>query len=1044
MVNFFIDRPIFASVLSIIITLVGAISIFTLPIAQYPDRMSPPMVQVQANYTGAGASVVEETVAAPIEQEVNGAQDMIYMNSVSSNDGLMTLNISFDIGRDLELATVDVQNRVQLAQPKLPDDVRRSGITVKKQTPDMVVAVNLISPDGSRDSLFLENYARINIVDALARIPGTGNVFLVADLTYGMRIWLDPDKLAKLSLTASDVAAALREQNVQAPAGQLGQPPVPENTPFQMTVQVKGRLTDPAEFADIILRAQEGGNIVRIKDVGRVELGAQSYKAFTRLNGQPTSTIIIYQLPGANAIEMVEKVRATMAEVSKIFPTGMDYRIPYDTTKFVTASIEEVIHTLFEAIALVLVVVFVFLQNWRATVIPMIAVPVSLVGTFAFFNIFGFSINTTTLFALVLAIGIVVDDAIVVVEAVQHKIDHGGMSPKEAAKAAMAEVAGPVAAISLVLMSVFLPASFMGGTTGRLYQQFALTVAISVALSAINALTLSPALCALMLRPAGTGTGGPLGWFFRGFNRVFDVFTRGYGGLVRRAIRLALLTLAVLCGVYAGTAGILKVLPTGFVPEEDMGYFFVNVGLPEAASLGRNDLATAKAEAALMQTPGIKDVLTLGGFNVLTGGYSSYTSMIIPILTPWEERTAPGMDVASIMAGLQERLAAIPEARINVIDAPTIPGMGTTGGYTFELQSRGGGDLSGLDAAARSFRETAMGSPAVGGLFTDFSINVPQLFFDLDRSKVKTQGVPLESVFESMQTYLGGLYVNDFNKFGRTYRVMLQAEPRYRAKPEDIGRFFVRNAHGDMLPLSTLGSVSEIKGPEYIRRYNLYRTVEFSAATAPGQSSGQLMEALEDAAGKLPQGFGYEWTGIAFQEKKAGAQSAVVFGLALVLVFLVLAAQYESWSIPFAVILSIPCAVLGAMGFQMLRGFDNNVYAQIGLVVLIGLAAKNAILIVEFAKMKREEGHGIAEAAVEASTLRLRPILMTSFAFILGVVPLALATGAGGAARSTMGTAVMGGMIVATVLGLVIVPVLYTTIQGLSERLGGKGEKKPD
>ncbi|QLA16390.1 efflux RND transporter permease subunit [Desulfolutivibrio sulfoxidireducens] len=1041
MVNFFIDRPIFASVLSIIITLVGAISIVTLPVAQYPDRMSPPTVQVQANYTGANASVVEETVAAPIEQEVNGAQDMIYMNSVSSNDGLMTLNISFDINRDLELATVDVQNRVQLAQPKLPDDVRRSGITVKKQSPDMVVAINLISPDASRDSLFLENYARINIVDALARIPGAGNVFLVADLTYGMRVWLDPDKLAKLGLTASDVATALKEQNVQAPAGQLGQPPTPENTPFQMTVQVKGRLTDPVEFADIILRAEQGGNIVRIKDIGRVELGAQSYKAFTRLNGQPTSTIIIYQLPGANAIELVRQVRATMAQVSAYFPTGMDYRIPYDTTKFVTASIEEVIHTLFEAIALVLVVVFVFLQNWRATVIPMIAVPVSLVGTFAFFNLFGFSINTTTLFALVLAIGIVVDDAIVVVEAVQHKIDHDKMPPKQAAKAAMAEVAGPVAAISIVLMSVFLPASFMGGTTGRLYQQFALTVAISVGLSAINALTLSPALCAVLLRPAATGGGGPLGWFFRGFNRVFDAVTAGYAGLVRRAIRLALVTLAILLAVYAGTAGILKTLPTGFVPEEDMGYFFVNVGLPEAASLGRNDAATAKAEAVLMAIPGIADVLTLGGFNVLIGGYSSYTSMIIPILTPWEKRATPELSLEAIMSRAQNELATIPEARINVIAAPTIPGMGTTGGYTFELQNRGGGTLAALDAAAARFRGTAAADPAVGSLFTDFSVNVPQLYFDVDRSKVKTQGVPLAQVFESMQSYLGGLYVNDFNKFGRTYRVMLQAEPKFRTKPEDIGRFFVRSDNGRMLPLSTLGTVSEIKGPEYIRRYNLYRTVEFSSATAPGMSSGQLMAGLEKTAGELPQGYGYEWTGIAFQEKQAGAQSAVVFGLALVLVFLVLAAQYESWSIPFAVIFSIPCAVFGAMGFQMLRGFDNNVYAQIGLVVLIGLAAKNAILIVEFAKMRHGQGLGIAEAAIEASRLRLRPILMTSFAFILGVVPLAVAAGAGGAARSTMGTAVMGGMIAATVLGLVIIPVLYTTIQGLSERLGGTGKK---
>jgi len=1038
MVNFFINRPIFATVVSIVITLIGAICIVTLPVAQYPDKMSPPMVQVQASYNGASAGVVEETVAAPIEQEVNGAQDMIYMNSVSSNDGRMVLNVSFDVDRNLELATVDVQNRVQLAQPKLPNDVRQSGISVKKQSPDMVLAINLISPDGSRDSLFLENYARINIVDALARIPGVGNVFLVADLTYGMRIWLDPNKLAKLGLTATDVANALREQNLQAPAGQLGQQPAPENVPFQLTVQVKGRLTEVSEFENIIIRAEEGGEIVRIRDVGRVELGAQSYKAFTRLNGKPTSTILIYQLPGANAIELVQKMRAQMAESATYFPSGVEYRIPYDTTKFVDASIESVIHTLFEAIALVLIVVFIFLQNWRATVIPMIAVPVSLVGTFALFPMFGFSINTISLFALVLAIGIVVDDAIVVVEAVQHKIDHDKLPPKEATIAAMKEVAGPIIAISLVLMSVFLPASFMGGTSGRLYQQFALTVAISVGFSAINALTLSPALCALMLKPGGQ-TGGLLGRFFTGFNNIFNAFTRGYGGVVRKGIRMSLLTLLLLGAVYAGTFGVFKALPTAFVPDEDMGYFFVNVLLPEAASLHRSDTTVQKVEKILMDDPGIADVIVLGGFNILTSGYSSYTSMLIPVLKPWDERTSPELSIAAIMGKAQAAFNNIPEARINVLPAPVIPGMGSTGGYTFELQSRGGGTLEDLAGVSERFTAEARKSPDVAGLFTDFSVTVPQIFFDVDRSKVKTQGVPLADVFETMQTFLGGLYVNDFNKFGRTYRVMVQAEPNFRLTPEDIGQFYVRSANGRMLPLSTLGSATQIKGPEYVRRYNLFRTVEFSSGPAPGKSSGQLMASMEKAAREvMPQGYGFEWSGIAYQEKSSGAQSAVVFGLALVMVFLVLAAQYESWAIPFAVIFSIPCAVLGALGAQMARGFDNNVYAQIGLVVLIGLAAKNAILIVEFAKMRREEGMGVADAAVDASTQRFRPILMTSFAFILGVVPLALSSGAGGAARSTMGTAVFGGMTIATAFGVIFVPVLYYVIQSFADRFGGK------
>ncbi len=1044
MVNFFIHRPIFATVVSIVITLIGAICILTLPVAQYPDKMSPPMVQVAASYNGASATVVEETVAAPIEQEVNGAQDMIYMNSVSSNDGRMVLNVSFDVDRDLELATVDVQNRVQLAQPKLPNDVRQSGISVKKQSPDMVLAINLVSPDGSRDSLFLENYARINVVDALARIPGVGNVFLVADLTYGMRIWLDPNKLAKLGLTATDVANALREQNLQAPAGQLGQQPAPKEMPFQLTVQVKGRLTEVSEFENIIIRAQEGGEIVRIRDVGRVELGAQSYKAFTRLNGKPTSTILVYQLPGANAIDLVKKMREQMAEMSTYFPSGVEYRIPYDTTKFVSASIESVIHTLFEAIVLVLFVVFIFLQSWRATVIPMIAVPVSLVGTFALFPAFGFSINTISLFAMVLAIGIVVDDAIVVVEAVQHKIDHEKLPPREATVAAMKEVAGPIVAISLVLMSVFLPASFMGGTSGRLFQQFALTVAISVGFSAVNALTLSPALCALMLRPGGM-SGGLLSRFFGAFNKAFDAATRGYGAMVRKGIRLSLLTLALLAAVYAGTGGVFKALPTAFVPDEDMGYFFVNVLLPEAASLSRSDEAVQKVEKLLLDEPALADVIVLGGFNVLTSGYSSYTSMLIPVLKPWEERTAPELAIVPVMMRLQAAFNDIAEARVNVLPAPVIPGMGTTGGYTFELQSRGGGSLEDLAKVAGEFRAKASENPAVSGLFTDFSVSVPQIYFDLDRSKVKTQGVPLGDVFEAMQTFLGGLYVNDFNKFGRTYRVMVQAEPDFRLTPEDIGRFYVRNALGRMIPLSTLGSVSQIKGPEYVRRYNLFRTVEFNSGPAPGHSSGELMAAMETAAREtMPQGYGFEWSGIAYQEKSSGAQSAVVFGLALIMVFLVLAAQYESWAIPFAVLLSIPCAVLGALGAQMLRGFDNNVYAQIGLVVLIGLAAKNAILIVEFAKMRREEGMAVNEAAVDASMQRFRPILMTSFAFILGVVPLALSSGAGAAARQTMGTAVFGGMAVATAFGVVFVPVLYSVIQRFADRFGGKKDARKD
>ena len=1034
MVNFFIDRPVLSAVLSIVITLVGAICILTLPIAQYP-QIVPPTVQVAATYDGASAQVVEESVATPIEQEVNGAQDMLYMNSVSSNDGRMVLNVTFDISRDLDLATVDVQNRVALANSRLPAEVTRRGISVKKQSPDMLLVINLNSPDDSRDTLFLNNYAKINITDALARVPGVGNVAVFGERDYSMRVWLDPDKLARLGLTASDVANAIRQQNVQAPAGQIGMPPAPPGQEFQLTVQVRGRLADPEEFANIIVRSGEGAKLVRVRDVGRVDLGSQSYNAFTRLNGKPTCTIQVFQLPGANALDVVAKIRAIMAEQATYFPSGVAYTIPYDTTKFVTASIHEVVKTLFEAVLLVLIVVYVFLQNARATLIPMLTVPVSLVGTFAFMQLFGFSINTLTLFGLVLAIGIVVDDAIVVVEAVQHKIDHGGLAPKEATKEAMAEVAGPVVAISLVLISVFVPVAFMGGVTGRLYQQFALTLAVSVALSAICALTLSPALCALILRPAGTPK-GPLGYFFRGFNRVFDATTNGYTTGVRAAIRFFLVTLVTLGAVVGGTYWLLKTVPTGFVPDEDQGYFIVNALLPEGASLERNDAVVRNMEEKIAADPAVADVLSLGGYNLLTSTYSSYSSALFVILKPWEERTAPELSLGATMNRARRFFAGVQEAMVMAFNPSPIPGLGTTGGFQFELQDRSGGPVEELARVGYTFMDEARRQPAVTGVFSDFSVDVPQLFYNLDRDKVQTLGIPPSDVFEALQTYLGGLYVNDFNKFGRTYRVMLQAEPRFRTSPVDIERFYVRSATGEMVPLSTLGQTRSIRGPEYIRRFNLFRAVEISGGTPPGFSSGQSLAAMADLAKThLPQGFGYDWTGIAYQETRSGSQSIFIFALALVMVFLVLAAQYESWAVPFAVILAVPLAVFGAMGAQMLRGLDNNVYAQIGLVMLIGLAAKNAILIVEFAKMRREAGDAPADAAVAAARLRFRPILMTSFAFILGVVPMLVATGAGAASRHALGTAVFGGMLAATILGVYYVPALFCYIQRLVDRL---------
>jgi len=856
MVNFFIQRPIFSAVISIVITIIGGLCIAVLPVSQFPSRIAPSTVQVVASYNGASAQVLEETVAAPIEQQVNGAQGMLYMNSVCSNDGRMVLNISFEADRDLELATVDVQNRVQLAQATLPDEVRRAGVSVMKQSPDMVLVVNLSSPKNTYDSLFLENYARINIVDALSRIPGVGNVMLAANLTYGMRVWIDPNKLSEHGLTAIDVANALREQNVQAPGGQFGQQPAPDNVPYQITVQVKGRLTEPAEFENIILRAGLGGNIIRLKDVGRVELGSESYRGYTRLNGQPTSTILIYQLPGANAIDLANQVRAVMAERAKSFPEGMEYKIPFDTTRFVRASIESVLHTLFEAVLLVLLVVFIFLQDWRATLIPMITVPVALIGTFASFPLLGFSINTITLFAMVLAIGIVVDDAIVVVEAVQHKIDHDKLTPVEATKSAMAEVAGPIVAISLVLMSVFLPSAFMSGTTGRLYQQFAVTVAVSVGISALNALTLSPALCAILLRPRTDKT-GLLARFFGAFNRGFDAFTQGYGALVRKGIRMSMIPLLLLVGVVAGTGGVLKMLPTGFVPNEDMGYYIISVNLPEAASLKRNDALLKKVEAVLAKDPAVADNIVLGGLNILTGGYSSYTTCVFVVLKPWDERKTRELSLGASLKRAQAQFAQLPEGRIICIPPPTVPGMGSTGGYQFEMQDRSSKSIADLARNSGALWQATGQSPAVGGMFTDFSIGVPQYYFDVDRDKVKSQGVALSDVFSALQIMLGGMYVNDFNKFGRTYRVMLQAESQYRATDEDLSRFFVRNAAGGMVPLSTqplpFGGVHHRRraGPQ-LRRAHLGHRAHRGEDSSPGLRHGVDGHRLPGEAGGLP------------------------------------------------------------------------------------------------------------------------------------------------------------------------------------------------
>ncbi|WP_147820990.1 efflux RND transporter permease subunit [Salidesulfovibrio onnuriiensis] len=1034
MYKFFIDRPIFATVIAIITCLAGGLSLLSLPVAQYPE-ISPPSVSVSATYTGADANVINDSVASVIEEQINGAEDMTYMSSFSSNDGSYSLSVTFDLGRDLDLATVDVQNRLGQAEPKLPEDVKRMGVTVNKQTPDIVMVVNLVSPNETYDDLFLTNYANINLADALARVPGVGKVTVFGAGEYSMRVWLDPARMAQLGVTVTDISNAINEQNTQAPAGQVGMEPTPKGTQFQYTMQVQGRLTSPEQFGDIIVLAKPDGSFIRLKDVARVDLGSESYGTFSRMQGLPASSLLVYQLPGANSLDVARQVRAQLATLSTAFPNDVEYRILHDTTEYVSESIDEVETTLYEAIALVFLVVFLFLQNWRATIIPMVAVPVSLVGTFIAFPLLGFSINTLTLFGLVLAIGIVVDDAIVVVESVQRYIDEEGMSPRDATFKAMGDVAGPVVANSVVLIAVFIPVAFMGGIAGQLYKQFALTLSVSVAISTFNALTLSPALSALILRPVKEMR-GPLGWFFDKFNKYFGKLTNGYTATVRQGIRRWALFLCLLGGVFALTGGILTKLPSGFVPDEDQGYFIVATQLPPAASMQRTDAVMRQAEAYLKQAPGVRGVVTLGGFNIITGAASSYAGTMFVVLDNWGERLDKGLTLSKVVADAQKQFYAIQDGLVMCFVPPSIPGMSATGGLQFELQDRAGHGISALAEAAEAYTAALNKRPEIARAFTSFSDDVPRIQVDVDRAKAKTLGVPLSDVFLALQAFLGGYYVNDFNEFGRTYRVMLQAEPMYRAAPDSINQLYVRSSEGQMVPLSTLTASKEISGPEFIQRFNVYPTVELNAVPAAGYSSGQAIAAMEEVAATLPQGFGYEWSGMAMQEKEAGGQAGPIFMLALTMVFLCLCALYESWAIPFSVLIGLPLGVFGAFAGQYLRSFDLNVYAQIGLIMLIGLAAKNAVLIVEYAKEAHEEkGLGVLEAAMEAARLRFRPILMTSIAFILGVVPLVVASGAGAAARQTLGTSVFFGMIAATCLGVLVVPFLFWAVVHGLQRL---------
>jgi len=1029
-VDFFIDRPIFAGVISIVISLAGAVCISLLPIAQFPE-ITPPTVQVKATYTGANAEVVEKTVTTPIEEQINGVEGMTYMSSISSNDGTSNITVTFEVGYDLSIAAVDVQNRVTMAQPQVPDDVRKYGITTQKQSPDFVVIISLYSPDDTFGDLFLSNYASINIVDILKRLPGVGDVQIFGEKKYSMRLWLNPDKLTSMEMTAMDVIAAVQEQNIQVAAGKIGDPPSPPGQTFTYSINTLGRLSSPEQFADIIIRTRPDGSVVRVKDVGRVELGAENYGWFAHLNSGKAACIGVFQLPGANALQVANEVYANMERLKKRFPKGLDYAVSYDTTLFVKESIKEVLKTLLIAMLLVFMVVYVFLQNWRATMIPAIAIPVSLVGTFAVLKAFGFSINTLTLFGLVLAIGIVVDDAIIVVENASRCIDEKGMAPKEATKEAMREVTGPIIATTLVLMAVFVPVAFMPGITGQLYRQFALTIAFSVCISAINALTLSPALCAVLLRK----TPKKQSWFFRKFNQVFEWSRSQYLKGVRWFIKTWVVVLLVFVGMVSATFYMFKIVPTGFVPAEDEGYFMVMIQTPEGASLYRTGKVCSTVEKILEKTPGVESVVMIGGYNLLNSAMDPSSAAAFVMLNPWDERKTPELSLDGIMGVFMAQTQDINEAVVIPFPPPPIQGLSTTGGFEYELQDLTGGDLVELRAMAEKLITEGRKHAALTPLSTTFEVNYPQFYVELDRTKAKSLQVSISDIFITLQTFLGSMYVNDFNKFGRVYRVFIQAEDNYRAKREDIAKLYVRAADGNMVPLGALVKIKQIRGVQSIKHYNLYRTVSLYGGNAPGYSTGQAIAAMEAMSAKeLSNEYGYEWTGTAYQEIEAGGMAPYIFSLALVFVFLFLAAQYESWVMPLMVMLAVPLAILGALLAQHIRGIANDVYCQIGLVMLIGLASKNAILIVEFARQLREQGVSIVEAAVQASRERLRPILMTAFAFILGVVPMVVAQGAGAASRHSLGTAVFGGMIASTFLSLVLVPVLYVVLERLRER----------
>jgi HAE1 family hydrophobic/amphiphilic exporter-1 len=1027
--KFFINRPIVAIVIALLTVIVGVVSFLGLPIAQFP-KIVPPEARITSTYVGADAQTVEQSVATPIEQQLSGVDNMNYMFSINGSDGSLRLTANFDVSTDPNTDLILSQMRVTQANPQLPADVARFGVTVQKQLTAPLMLVALYSPTDAYDSTFLANYAYININDQITRVPGIASAAVFGAGQYAMRYWVKPDQLAKLNITVNEVIQAVQSQNTVNPAGLIGGEPAPNGQDFTYSVRAQGRLSSPEEFGAIVIRSNPDGSTVRLRDVARVELGAQVYNVRGRFNGKPSAIIAIYQLPGSNALDAANGVKETMARLKLRFPQGLDYAVGLDTTQAVSEGMTEISHTLWQALLLVILVVFVFLQGWRPTLIPLLAVPVSLIGTFMLFPLFGFSVNTLSLFGLVLAIGLVVDDAIVVVEAVEHHIEKG-LTPRAATLKAMEEVGGPVVAIAIILAAVFIPTAFIPGITGRLYQQFALTIAISVMISAFNALSLSPALCAMLLRPKQK-TRGPLGAFYGWFNRVFGRVTAGYVGISRQLIRKSLISFILLLAFTLAALWFGKRLPSSFLPEEDQGYLYVGLQLPNASSLQRTSETARKVEEVLKHTPGVKNYTSVIGFSLLSTVYNTYSGFFFVNFKPWSERTAPDETLEAIKAHLARELRKIPEANAFAFSPPSIPGVGTAGGFTFVLEDRAGKDIPFLAENLNKFMDAARKRPELAGLTTTFLPSVPQIFVKVDRDKVLKQGVALADVYQTLQCYMGGIFVNYFNRFGRQWQVYVEAEGEYRDQPDKLSSYYVRNRNGVMVPLSAFTTVEHRLGPEFTMRYNLYRSAQINGSAAPGYSSNQATAALEEVfAQTMPREMGYDYIGMSYQEKKAqeGVPPAAIFGLSLLFVFLILAALYESWSLPFSVLLGVPIAVFGAYAALLSRHMENNVFAQIGLVMLIGLSAKNAILIVEFARTRYEHGVPLLEAALQGAQTRLRPILMTSFAFIFGCIPLWTADGSGAVARRVMGTAVIGGMLAASALAIFLIPVTFFVIE---------------